>query len=80
MHQLVRDLLKRFVLLARRHPSGEAWVKNHAREALARNAQLSGELEIRRAVAKGRRVIRDAEEFAKFSRYRAMRRRYLDQN
>lgn len=80
MHPLVRDLLKRFVLLARRHPSGEVWVKTQVRQSLERNAQLSDELEIRRAVAKGRRVVRDAEEFAKFSRYRAMRRRYRDPN
>ncbi|CAN0228576.1 unnamed protein product [Ectocarpus sp. 6 AP-2014] len=78
MHPLVRDLCKRFVLASRRHPSGEAWFKDKAKEAMQRNALLSSEEDIRRAVARGRRVVRDAEEFSKFSRYRAMRRRYSD--
>ncbi|CAM9168369.1 unnamed protein product [Scytosiphon promiscuus] len=76
MHPLVRNLCRRFVLAARRHPSGEAWFKEQVRTALHDNALLSSEEEIRRAVARGRRVVRDAEEFSKFSRYRAMRRRY----
>lgn len=66
------------MLAARRHPSGEAWFKEQAREALRNNARLSSEEEIRRAVARGRRVVREAEEFSKFSQYRTMRRRYSD--
>lgn len=76
MHPLVRDLCKRFIITARRHPSGEIWVKERFRDALRRNAALEEEVDIRRAVLRGRRVAKDAEEFAKFSRYRAMRRRY----
>eukprot|EP00752_Nemacystus_decipiens_P013461 g11923.t1 len=78
MHPLVRNLCKRFILAARRHPSGEAWFKEKVRDALQRNALLSSEEDIKRAVARGRQVVRDAEEFSKFSRYRAMRRRYSD--
>lgn len=68
------------MLAARRHPSGEAWFKDQVREALRNNELLSSEEEIRRAVARGRRVVRDAEEFSKFSQYRAMRKRYSDPN
>ncbi|CAM9591101.1 unnamed protein product [Hapterophycus canaliculatus] len=80
MHPLVRNLCRRFVLAARRHPSGEAWFKDQVKEALRNNALLSSEEEIRRAVARGRRVVRDAEKFSRFSRYRAMRRRYSDRS
>ena len=78
MHPLVRNLCKRFILAARRHPSGEVWYKDKVREALQRNALLSSDEDIKRAVARGRRLVRDTEEFSKFSRYRAMRRRYSD--
>lgn len=78
MHPLVRNLCKRFVLAARRHPSGEAWFKEKAREALQKNALLSSEEDIRRAVARGRQAIRESDDFSRFARYRAMRRRYSD--
>lgn len=74
----MRDLCKRFVLTARRHPSGEQWVKERFREALKKNSMLTSTGDIRRAVAQGRRAVRDAEEFARFTRYRTLRRRYLD--
>lgn len=76
MDPKIRDLCKRLVLVARRHPSGEAWVKNRAREALRSSKDLCGPVEINRAVARGRRAVRDAEEFARFAKYRALRRRY----
>lgn len=76
MNSLVRDLCKRVVLVSRRHPSGEKYVKDRAMEALRRNADITDEVEIRRAVARGRRAVRELEEFSKFCRYRAMRRRY----
>ncbi|CAM9341037.1 unnamed protein product [Pylaiella littoralis] len=80
MHPLVRNLCKRFVLAARRHPSGEAWFKERAREALQRNALLSSEDDIKRAVARGRRAVRESDDFSRFSRFRAMRRRYSNPN
>lgn len=80
MHPLVRNLCKRFVLASRRHPSGEAWFKQKVREALQRNARLSSDEDIKRAVARGRQVVKDSEEFSRFSRYRAMRRRYSDRD
>ncbi|CAM9117775.1 unnamed protein product, partial [Sphacelaria rigidula] len=76
MHPLVRDLCKRFVLAARRHPSGERFVKDKAMEAFRQNAALKDEIEIKRAVARGRRVVRDIEALSRLSKYRAMRRRY----
>lgn len=77
MNPLVRDLCKRFVLVARRHPSGERYVKERAMAALRRNAGLTDEVEIKRAVVQGRRAAREAEDFAKFCKYRVLRKRYV---
>lgn len=77
MHPLVRDLCKRFVLVARRHPSGERYVKERAMAALRRNTGLTDEVEIKRAVARGRRAVREAEDFAKFCKYRVLCKRYV---
>lgn len=77
MHPLVRDLCKRFILVARRHPSGERWVKERVSDVLRRNAHLDDEVKIRQAVARGRQVVREADDFARFCRYRAMRKRYF---
>ncbi|CAM9327043.1 unnamed protein product [Discosporangium mesarthrocarpum] len=76
MHPLVRDLLKRLILVSRSHPSGERWVKDRIRESLQTNANLSEEIDIRRAVARGRRAAREAETFSRFTRYRILRKRY----
>lgn len=80
MHPLVRDLCKRIILASRRHPKGEAYVKEAARASLRQNASLSDEDDMIRAVGRGRRAVRDAEEFAKFARYRALRKRYLSRS
>lgn len=45
-------------------------------EAFRQNAALKDEIEIKRAVARGRRAVRDIEALSRLSKYRAMRRRY----
>ena len=65
--------------MAQHHPSGKDVVKKKAMEALRRNAKLDscdGD-GLRRLVAKGRRDVRDADEFARFCRYRVLRRKYI---
>ncbi|CAM9566082.1 unnamed protein product [Choristocarpus tenellus] len=76
MHPLVRDLLKRFVIVSRHHPGGECWVKERVKKGLQPYSKLQDEVDIKRAVAKGRRAAREAAAFSSFARYRILRNRY----
>lgn len=92
MHPLVRDLYKRVTLVGRDYPKGIDYVRKTWKKAL-RNPHncpscvpLSDphspkcEREIRRAVAKGRNMVREMEGIIQFKKYRAMKHRYGKSN
>ncbi len=76
MHPLVRDLYKRFLLAGREYPEGLAYVRDKAKTAILRNKELSSELDIKRAVAKGRYWVRELWAVTKLKKYRHLRRAY----
>lgn len=90
MHPLVRDLYKRVLIVGQEYPHGIDYVKTKWKEAL-RNPQntpsitkdlhwtnytTAQERELRKAVGKGRYMVREMEAFIQFKKYRAMKKRY----
>lgn len=75
MHKFVRDLYKRFLLVARDWPEPEV-VKQRAKEAFFKNRHLTREDDIKMAVHRGRQVVRELQGVIQFKKYRTMRHRY----
>eukprot|EP00804_Cyclotella_cryptica_P024157 CCRYP_015593-RA/>CCRYP_015593-RA protein AED:0.02 eAED:0.02 QI:96/1/1/1/1/1/3/3161/113 len=90
MHPLVRDLYKRAIIVGRDypHPEGLEYVRRKWKEALRNSencpllkgtsSEIASENEriIRKAVARGRYVVREMEATIQLKKYRTMRRRY----
>mmetsp|Transcript_15635 Transcript_15635/g.33864 ORF Transcript_15635/g.33864 Transcript_15635/m.33864 type:complete len:117 (+) Transcript_15635:96-446(+) len=90
MHPLVRDLYKRAIIVGKDypHPDGIEYVRRKWKEALRNpdNCELIGgaspdiakenERILRKAVGRGRYVIREMEGTIQLKKYRTMRRRY----
>lgn len=76
MHPLVRDLYKRFLVVGRDYPGGMALVRAKAKEGILKNRLLTTELEIKRAVARGRWMVRELQGVVQLKKYREMRSRY----
>jgi hypothetical protein len=52
------------------------FVQNKAKEAFRKNAQLTDEVEIKRAVARGRWMVRELVGVIQLKKYRTLKRRY----
>jgi hypothetical protein len=76
MHPLVRNLYKRFVIIGRDYPVASPYVKDKAKLAFQKNSHLSDEVDIKRAVARGRWMCRELVGVIQLKKYRAMRHRY----
>jgi hypothetical protein len=77
MHPLVRDLYKRFVILGKDYPGG--WSKTlraKVKDGFTKNTDLKSELEIKRAVARGRYMTRELVGVIQLKKYRSMKSRY----
>jgi len=80
MHPHVRDLWKRFILVARDYPGGASVVRERARAAFRANAAVGAgaapgdDTALFTAVAVGRRVARELHGVTAFAKYRAMRK------
>ena len=76
MHPLVRDLFKRFLVVGRDYPLGLAHVRAKAKAAILANAGLASELEIKRAVGRGRWMVNELIGVIQLRKYRTLRKRY----
>lgn len=76
MHRLVRDLYKRFLLVAKVWPDGEEVLKNRVKEAFFRNKDLTNEEDISKAVYRGRMVVKELQGIIQMKKYRTMKQRY----
>ena len=80
MKPIVRDLYKRFLIAGRDYPQGLNFVREKARTAFMENKDISGEVEIKKAVVKGRYWVRELHAVSKLHKYREMRKRYVPQD
>jgi len=76
MNPQVRDLYKRFMLAGRDYPKGLEFVRRKAKEGFGEQSDLQDEVDIKKAVAKGRWWVRELNAVTKFAKYRRMRERY----
>ncbi len=76
MHPLVRDLYKRFLIAGKNYPQGLEDVRRKVKEEFFKNSNLSSDLEIKRAVGKGRYVVREIHHFNAFHKYRNLKKKY----
>jgi len=79
MHPLVRDLYKRAILVGRDYPHQEGidYVRRTWKEALRNTPEITNnEPELRKAIGKGRYMIREMEGVIQLKKYRAMKKRY----
>jgi len=76
MHPKVRDLYRRFLVAGTTYPQGLEVVRRRAKQAFFANAALKDEIEIKRAVAKGRYWVREIQATGMLHKYRAMKHRY----
>lgn len=76
MHHLVRDLYKRFLVAGQHYPLGLDYVRQKVKQEFFKNKDLVDEIEIKRAVGKGRYSAREIQNFNRFHRYRTLKKRY----
>lgn len=76
MHPLVRDLYKRFIIVARDYPNGREFLRKVICPHFAANAHLTSEIDIKKAVKHGRYGVREMKAVIQLKKYREMRRRY----
>ncbi len=76
MHPKVRDLYKRFLLVGRDYPAGLQEVKKRVKTEFFANRDLSEELDIFRAVAKGRYFVREIMAVNQLHKYRTIKKNY----
>ena len=76
MHPLVRDLYKRCIIVGADYPLGVEYVKEKFKAGILANAHLSDEADIKRAVHKGRYMVKEMIGVIQLKKYRAMNKRY----
>ena len=74
MHPIVRDLYKRFLLAGRTYPQGLAFVREKAKDSFFKNKYLTNDVDIKRAVSKGRYWVREINAISRLHKYRSMRK------
>lgn len=78
MNPKVRDLYKRFVILSRDYPGGSEVVKRKAKEGFFKNANITDEFEINKAINYGRYMTRELIGIIQLKKYRSIKSRYVD--
>jgi hypothetical protein len=76
MNPIVRDLYKRFIWAGRVYPGGLEVVRRRAKEAFFRNSHLKDEVELKKAVAVGRYMVKELIAVAQLKKYRSMKKNY----
>lgn len=79
MDSKVRDLYKRFLLVGRDYPLGLAYVREKAKAAFLQNRALTDELAVKKAVKRGRWMVRELIGVIQLKKYRALNSRYTSE-
>lgn len=78
MHPLVRDLYKRVLTVGRDYPSGLSHVREKAKEAFRKNADVENEVSLKRAVNSGRWRVKEMIAVIQLRKYRQLKRAYKE--
>ncbi|KAJ0396653.1 hypothetical protein P43SY_003002 [Pythium insidiosum] len=76
MDPRVRDLYKRFLYVGRDYPLGLAYVREKAKAAFFKNKDLRDPVDIKKAVKKGRWMVRELIGVIQLKKYRTLNSRY----
>lgn len=76
MHPRVRDLYKRLLLAGRHSHQGLSTIREQAKREFFKNAELTDEIAIKRAVSSGRYWVKEIYALQTLQKYRAMKNRY----
>ncbi|DAZ99592.1 TPA: hypothetical protein N0F65_001420 [Lagenidium giganteum] len=79
MDPRVRDLYKRFLYVGRDYPLGLSYVREKAKAAFLKNRDLKDDVEIKKAIKKGRWMVRELTGVIQLKKYRAMNSRYTSE-
>ncbi len=78
MHPLVRNLYKRCLIVGKVCPQGLEYARNRAKTMILQNSQITDDLELKRAVHKGRYMVKEMEAICMIHKYRSMRKYDLE--
>ena len=76
MNPLVRDLYKRFIVAGEHYPKGLPYVREQAKKAFFNNSKIEDDLELKKAIHKGRYWVKEIVAISKLHKYRALKRNY----
>lgn len=79
MEPKVRDLYKRFLLVGRDYPLGLAYVRAKAKEAFFKNRALRDPVEVKKAIKRGRWMVRELIGVIQLKKYRTLNSRYTSE-
>lgn len=80
MNPLVRDLYKRFIVAGAHYPQGLNYVRDKVKIAFFANRDITDDLELKKAIHKGRYWVKEIVAISKMHKYRAMNKRYGKQD
>ncbi|KAG1696202.1 hypothetical protein DVH05_018735 [Phytophthora capsici] len=80
MDPKVRDLYKRFLLVGRDYPLGLSHVREKAKEAFFQNRDLTDPVAIKKAVKRGRWMVREMIGVIQLKKYRTLNSRYTSED
>ena len=78
MHPLVRDLYKRALIVGRDYPLGLQYVRNKAKTELRAHAGITDVVELKRAVNRGRWMVKEMMAVIQLKKYRKLNTLYGD--
>ena len=64
------------MIVGREYPTGYASIRERIREGFLKNAVVTDELELKKAIAFGRYWVREIKAISHMSKFRAMKHRY----
>lgn len=78
MHPLVRDLYKRFLFAGRDYPAGLEAVRKQVKKAFFENRHITDDVELKKAIAKGRYHARELVAINQLHKYRHIKNKYYE--
>jgi hypothetical protein len=79
MDPKVRELYKRFLYASRNYPSGSNALMQRVKKEFFANRQLTNEIEIKKAIARGRYLAREVVAVNQLHKYRHLKKSYYDE-
>ena len=77
MDPRVRDLYKRILVVGRDYPAGLEHVRERAKAEFGKRAGLTDDVDIKRAIAYGRYMVKEMIGVVQLKKYRTMKKRYV---